>query len=255
MTGDHDGGRQQDVGDSAEGEDDGDESVRREKGGVDPGEVSGLDDDVLVQESGRGREDSGGKESASSREAPDGEKQRNHRRVERGRDGERRPRPPARRQGFQPGAAIVVLVLEGVEDIEAGRPEENREPEEDGSPREASADGDPRPDGRERQTQAEDEVRKPGEALRVGIEEKKRERRGREGEGQAIQARRGEEEENDRAREEDPDEAGRDRAGRKGARSRARVRGVDRVIGQPVVRHRRAASTDHGQQDLGERRP
>ena len=68
-------------------------------------------------------------------------------------------------------AAVVRFVLQCIDDIEAGGPEENGKAQQDGGGTDLAAHRDPGPDGRHREAEAEDEVAQRGEALRVRIEE------------------------------------------------------------------------------------
>ena len=89
---------QQRVSDPAESERDGDEAVGREEGRVDSGEISRLDDRVLLYERRARDEDAGREEKAAARELPGQAEEREHHGVEEGRDTERPPRPPAPRR-------------------------------------------------------------------------------------------------------------------------------------------------------------
>src|SRR5262249_14640490 len=89
--------------------------------------------------------------------------------------------------------------------------------------------------------------------LRVGVQKQKSERHGRKKKCRAVQARRGSEEENHRSDEKKPDICHRQGAGRERALCGARVGGVDFAVRQPIVRHCRASSADHGEQELEDR--
>ena len=68
---------------------------------------------------------------------------------------------------------VELLVLEGIDDVEPGRPGEDREADEKGQELERPAHGNPRSDRSEREAQPQDEVRSPGESLGVGVAEEK----------------------------------------------------------------------------------
>ena len=76
---------------------------------------------------------------------------------------------------------------EAVDDVEAGDPEEDREAEDDGGPREHPSHRDPRADRRDRETQPENEVRERRHALRVRVAEDDEERDGRKREAERIE--------------------------------------------------------------------
>src|ERR1700730_7394341 len=72
--------------------------------------------------------------------------------------------------GKEAGAAIVIDVLAGVENIEAADPEGYGGAEKKHTGIEAAGDGDPRGRGRNAESEAEDEVGPTGEAFGEGIE-------------------------------------------------------------------------------------
>ena len=126
-------------------------------------------------------------ERAAAREPPDRDEQRRpSRRGAAPRRASAPAAPRARRDGLQARAAVVLLVLQRVDDVESGRPEEDREAEQD---RQQLA-RDPRtaiqaPTGasaRQRPSTKCDSAREP---LRVGVEEEQRERDRREEEASA----------------------------------------------------------------------
>src|SRR5215471_868291 len=93
----------------------------------------------------------------------------------------------------------------------------------------------------------------PGKSLRIRVQKQKSERHWRKKKGRAIQARRGAQKENHRGGEKKPDVRHRQGTGRESALCGARIGGVDFAICQPIVRHRRASSADHGEQNLKDR--
>ena len=95
-------------------------------------------------------------------------------------------RPVARSCGF---------ILAGVEDVEAGDPEEHSGGEDEDARVERAADGDPCAGGGEAERESEEQMRPAGEALGVAIEEEHGEDDGGEDQGEAVEAPRAEEEE------------------------------------------------------------
>ena len=207
---------------------------------------------MLVDEGGNGRPYAGEEERSASGHSPDREKQDGHDRVKERRHDEGSSGAQARRNGSQAFAAVELLVLKRIDDVEARRPEEDREAEEDRQGRNGAAHRDPCPDGRQREAKAEDEMGERGEALRVGVGEQKRQRDRRQQERQPIQARGGSEEEGDRGDEECPHESDREGAGGQGTRGRPGICGIDAAVGEPIVGHRGAPRADHRQQNFRE---
>ena len=129
------------------------------------------------------------REPAEQREGHGGERVVQARRRERGGDAE------ARGDGVEPLRAVHLDVLAGVDQVESRDPHRQREPEEERGRLERPADGDPAAGRRHPVREPEDPVRRPREALGVGVADQEDERERRQGDAQRVQHRRRDEQE------------------------------------------------------------
>ena len=162
---------------------------------------------------------------------------------------ERSPDPETRGKGEEPLLPVDPGVLAGVDRVEPRHPGEHGQGEHDRHRVEAPADGEPGPHRRHPQGEAEDDVGERGEALRVRVSEDHRERDRRQREAQRVQHPRGEHERPRGDQDEPPHLAAGEHALRELPPRGAGVARVDRVIGQAVEAHGRAARAHHGHHD------
>ncbi len=175
--------------------------------------------------------------------------------MEEGRDPERPHRSEAHRDRVEAARAVEVEVLEGVEDVEAGHPEQHGAGEHEGRRLDLAAHRDPGAERRAGERQAEDQVRPGGEALGVGVAEQDRQGQGRELERQRVEPPGGEHQQQAARGYEEGDEGHAHLAGGEGAVGGARIDGVEPSVGQPVEAHRGAPRPHHRDHDPAHRRP
>src|SRR3990172_7385784 len=150
---------------------------------------------------------------------------------------------------------VEVHVLAGVDEIEAGDPDGQREPEDEGGGGGHPAHGDPASPGRDAVREAEDPVAHPREALGVGVADQEERREGGEPEAERVEHPRGEREE--RAGEDGGQQhvPGRQESDRQVARRRARIARVDEAVRQAVDAHREGARSRHGERHPDDHAP
>ncbi len=93
------------------------------------------------------------------------------------------------------------------------------------------------------------------EPLRVRVAEKDEQCQGRQSQGQGVESRGGEDENQTAGHDEEPDERGSDMAGWKGPVRRSGIGRVDRAIHQAVEAHGGAAGPDHSDDDPSDDAP
>jgi len=162
---------QEEVGRDEDGEDDGDYSVHGEEGGVEIGEIAGLDEGMFVEQEHRDHDDAGDGEFAESESWDESDQQEQHDGVEGTCDPESAANAGVARDGMEAGVAVEVVVLAGIEDIEAGDPEGDGCGEKQNARAEGAANGDPSGGGRDAESKTEHEMRPASKALGIGVEE------------------------------------------------------------------------------------
>src|SRR5881409_1748259 len=155
------------------GEDDQrDVAVDVEEGDVETREVSGADERVLVDQERHDRRPAEPVEEPEPGEPTEERERRRGERVVDARGGEGGGDAETRGDGVEPLRAVHLDVLTGVDQVEAGDPHSEREPEDDRRRVERPADRDPAAGRRDPVGEAEDPVRRPREALGVRVADK-----------------------------------------------------------------------------------
>ena len=205
---------QEEVGSEEGGEDYGDYAVHGEEGGVKAGKIVGLDERVFVEKKKDDGEQSGDGEFAEGEGRDHGDEQKEHDQVKGARDPEGAGDADVAGDGMEAGVAVEIEILAGVEDVEACDPEGDGGGEKKDAKVERAANGDPCGGGCDAEGESENEMRPASEAFGVGVKEQNGERDRREPEGEAIQLRRGEDEDGAGDDDERGDEGRRKMAGR-----------------------------------------
>ena len=211
-----------------------------------PGLISG----VLVDEQAGDRHDAEPVEGADAEPEPHGNQRAARRRhVEHARPAEDAALAPAHGPRVEPLRAVDLHVEERVEEVEAGDPERHGGTEQPGLQRQLAGDGNPAADGRKAVDGAEPEVREPGVALEVGVDDEPRDGDRPQPAHQRVELPDGDEEDQQRQHAEHEHLGHRERARGELAAGRARVAGVDAPVDQAVQAHRQRPSADHGDGD------
>ena len=205
---------------------------------------------MLVGEEAEHREPARPVEEAEPREPAEKGQRNRGEEVVHARRHEGRGDAEARGHGVEPLRAIHVDILAGVEHVEARDPHREREPQDERRRVEGAAHGDPAPGRRDPVGEAEDPVRGPGEALRVGVadEEDEGERREREAERVVRPPQR-------TTRGEQFHLGRTEHAAREMTTGGPRVARVDGAIDDAIRRHRARARADHRRRHPAERPP
>jgi hypothetical protein len=238
-----------------------DHDVHLKEGDIDAGQVVGADQGMLVdQECGDGGEPDEVDESQRV-DQPQDHEGHDHQGVARRREPQGAPDAERPRDAAQADPTVEFDVLAGVDDIEAGDPEEDGHRQQDRRPSQVAPQRDPGGDRCQAEREAEPEVGEAGESLGVGVAEQPEQYRDREDDRPSVreeQECRGDEGGRGHGREgghcRDAEQAGGEvSAGRPG------VHRVEGSIGQPVERHGRRPRRRHAEEDaepvLGPSRP
>jgi len=177
---------EEEVGREEGGEDYGDYAVHGEEGGVEAGEVVGLDKGMFVEEKKNDGEQSGDSEFAEGKGRDHGNEQKEHDQVKGAGDPEGAGNADVAGDGMKAGVAVEIEILAGVENVEACDPEGDGGGEKKDARVEGAANGDPCSGGSDAEGKSENEMRPASESLGIGVEQQNRERDGREPEGKAI---------------------------------------------------------------------
>ena len=174
-------------------------------------------------------------------------------RMERHADRERRAQRKPLRNGVQAVRAVVVGVLQGIDDVESPAPRQHEQRQHARLPVETPRQGDVGTDGRDRERQPQHQMRRPGEAFAIAVTHDDGQRHGRQQRRQAVDRRSARHEEQSVDRDERQRPAGRDHAGGNLPTGRAGIRGIDAPVGPAVESHGRIACEDHAQHHLHQR--
>lgn len=239
----------EEVGGDGEEEDAGDDAVHGEEGGVEAGEIIGRDEAVLVEEQ---RGDQGDAEIAGPAEVEEdgeGQQREDDGTVKCAGDAEGGDEAKRLRNAVQPGGSVVVIVLTGVEDVEAGGPEQDDEGEQDDSRRERATDSDPGGGRRDAEREAENEVAEARPALHVGVTEEHEQDDRREQQGEAVELPAGEQKSGGHDQREAEDKSRSEQPGGDSAGAGAGIGGVKRSVCPAIEGHGGRACGDHGDDD------
>ena len=184
-----------------------------------------------------------------------GQQARQHGAMQEPRNQQRAGYAQPSRQAEQAGFGIELVILAGVDDIEAGRPEGDGGGKPKNADIERSAHGDPGGGGRDPQGESQNQVRKGGEALGKRISEDDAQRDRGQAEAQRVQLARGQDEDQRRNYDETPREARREQPGGDVAQPGARIAGVDVGVDEAVERHGGRARPDHRDHDPAQLAP
>src|SRR4051794_2065246 len=149
------------VDDDERGEDDADDAVHREERRVEPPQVAGPHEGVLVRQEERDGGDAEPVEDADRQPEPDREQAGDGRGMRETSAEERPAHAEPRDDRMQALPTVDLLVEERVEEVEARDPERDGGAEQPGLPRQLPGDCDPGTDGREAVDRTEPEVAEP----------------------------------------------------------------------------------------------
>src|ERR1017187_4166864 len=232
-----------------EGEDDADDAVHGEEGGVEFAEVGGFDEGMFVEQEQHDGDDAGEGEFAEGEGGEQGDEKDQHDEMEGARDPESGGDADVAGGGGGSGGAGEIEILAGGEEIESGDPEGNGGGEQKDARVEGAAHGDPCSGRSDAESEAENEMGQTGEALCVGVEQQHGECDGREPKGEAIQLRGGQDEDGAGYDDEGGHERGRELSGGEGAGAGAGIGGVDGGVGEAIEGHGGGAGGEHGDDD------
>ena len=204
---------------------------------------------MFVEQEQHDREDSGESKFAEPKSWKQGHEKDEHDEMEGARDPKSSADARVARDGVESGTAVKFEILAGIEHIKSGNPEGDGGGEEKDARIEGATNGNPRGGRCDAEGKAENEMRKAGETLGIGIKQQNRKRDWRKPEGEAIELQSSENEE--RAGDDDKcsDEGGRKMAGRESPCTGAGIGGVDGRVGQAVEGHGGGTSGEHGHDD------
>ena len=237
-------------------EDEGGDAVGGKEGGVETGEVAGRDDEVLPDQH-RQEKDAGG-DTPEVREAGADEEQRDQhefQQVDAGGDDHRPAAAETLRDGMQPLRPVDLLVGEGIQDVEAARPEEDDQAQQEDGRRNPPRHGDVSADRCDAERRPHPEMAEPGKTLQVAVSQQENQRQKRQAAAKRIDGPGHSDEQGGIDQGKDQRLPGRDAAGRNVAVRRARIARVDLPVGVAVEPHRRIAGEDHAAQDLQQQEP
>src|SRR5688572_4791734 len=143
--------------------------IEAKESDIDPFKAAAAGDPVFEEEAGEDDQEGdkvgnpeAGEQSVDREQAP-------HKQVDKEGKLKRVFWAPADDEGMEAVGAVEVVVLDGIDDVEADQPADDGEREDDGRDVELPADGEPSADGSEGEGDAEVDVGEVGEALRERI--------------------------------------------------------------------------------------
>ncbi len=151
--------------------------------------------------------------------------------------------------GVQPLLAVELQILQGIEDVEPGHPEKDRNPEHHHLPADIAAQGDPGPHRRRPQADSQHDMGEGGKPLAEGVEGEEEKHQRREVEAKGVEHPGGDQQRGQRDDHEQPRLSARDLAGGDVAAGGAGVLGVDAGVDDAVQPHRPGARSDHRHAD------
>ena len=150
---------------------------------------------------------------------------------------------------MQTSAAVEIVILAGIEDVESAYPERDRRRKKKNARIERAANRDPRRGGRDTQCKSEYQVRPSRHALGIGVEQQHSQRDRREQQRQSIQLARSQHKHRARNHDERHYECWRKMTGRQGARAGAGIGCIDCGIRPAVKSHGSGSRSDHCDND------
>src|SRR6188472_738895 len=232
---------------------DGQNAVDREERGVEPVQVAGPHDQVLVEEEHSHDGDAEPVPGPDVESGAGGGEQRDRAGVHRAGAAERPVHAESRGPRVETRRAIVVEVEQRVEQVEAGNPEAHRAPERPRLPRKLARDRHPGADRRQAEASAEPEVAKPRDALQIRVDDEQHDGDRPEPADDRLELEHRDEIDEQREEAERPDLHARERTGRKLPRGGAWVPRVDLRVDEAVQPHRERPGADHRDRDPGHR--